>query len=241
MIYNKKKRKKNWQEYNSQSSSFSLASFPTARVAGTGCGWKYLVSPLLMIVRDGDDVINDGPVNWLFLFSLFYPLVSPARSPCRLDCLTCSSHLATYSITSPADSLLITHHSGLQARADCSCLIDSNWRVVTLCSFKNKCFYSRDSSVWLVISILRLQSTRPVTDPVLPQVQHENQTEINLLFLIMKSEEGWWRWLHPVDSGHILSPISTCWSLDPPTAPIIRPVTQLCSLEISSNGCTRIK
>ena len=86
-----------------------------------------------------------------FLFVL--SVGQPAGSPCRLDCLTCSSHLATYSITSPADRLLITHQSGLQARADCSCLIDTNWRVVTLCSFKNKCFYSRDSSVWLVISI----------------------------------------------------------------------------------------
>ena len=210
-----------------------LSVFPNSE------GWRLQG---LVVVGDVDDCegwwwCDQWRTSQLTLPFLFVLSVGqPAGSPCRLDCLTCSSHLATYSITSPADRLLITHQSGLQARADCSCLIDTNWRVVTLCSFKNKCFYSVR-----LISNQHTSSSQPDQWLTPAQVQHEHQTEINLLFRIMRSEEGWWRWLHPVDSGHILSPISTCWSSDPPTAPIISPVTELCSLKISSNGCTRIK
>ena len=62
------------------------------------CGTKfyYHVYPLLIFVNDEDDMINDEPLNWLwlFLFSLFYPLVRPGHGPSwlsRLVYLTCSA------------------------------------------------------------------------------------------------------------------------------------------------------
>ena len=61
-----------------------------------GSKWYYHVYPLLIFVNDEDDMINDEPLNWLwlFLFSLFYPLVSPGPGPSwlsRLVYLTCSA------------------------------------------------------------------------------------------------------------------------------------------------------
>ena len=101
-------------------------------------------------------------------------------------------------------------------------------------------------SVWLVISILRVQSARQKCSvfftPQMNNMPGSNSPVLPPTFTWKSNRNGFImrRRLHPVDSGHILSPISTCWSPDPPTVPIISPVTQLCSLEISCNGCARI-